>query len=85
MKQLAAHDPEAVTLYNQELMSAYKQMAFEIFITVLLLIAIQIINHHFLFLILAFLAIKIYHSWDKIDLIRKGKVTYFKVEEWDNL
>lgn len=85
MKQLAAHDPEAVALYNQELMSAYKQAAFEIFIAALLLVAIQIINHHFLFLILAFLVIKIYYSWDRIDLIKKGKTTYFKVEEWDNL
>ena len=85
MKQLAAHDPESVSLYNRELMSAYKQAAFEIFIAVLLLVAIYIINHGFLSLILAFLAVKIYYSWDKIDLIRKGKVTYFKVEEWDNL
>jgi hypothetical protein len=42
MKQLAAHDPESVALYNRELMSAYKQAAFEIFIAVLLLVAIQI-------------------------------------------
>lgn len=85
MKQLAAHDPESVSLYNRELMSAYKQAAFEIFIAALLIVAIYIINHGFLSLILAFLAVKIYYSWDRIDLIRKGKVTYFKVEEWDNL
>jgi hypothetical protein len=85
MKQLAAHDPESVSLYNRELMSAYKKAAFEIFIAVLLIVAIYIINHGFLSLILAFLVVKIYYSWDRIDLIRNGKVTYFKVEEWDNL
>ncbi len=83
--KLEAHHPEAVALYNKELMQAYKQTAFEIFIACLLLMAIHFTNHHFLYLILAIMAGKIYYSWDRLDLIKKGRTTYFKVEEWDNL
>ncbi len=83
--KLEAHHPEAVALYKKELMAAYRQTVFEILIAFLLLMAIHFTKHHFLYLILAIMAGKIYYSWDRLDLIKKGRTTYFKVEEWNNL
>jgi len=80
MKRIAGFESEAVSLYNIELMNAYKQLGFEILICCLLLVAIALINHNFLFFIEAIMAIKAYFSWDHLDLIKKGKVTFFRVD-----
>lgn len=82
---LSALSPEAVSLYKKELMMAYKRLAFEMLIAVLLLVAIAVINHWVLFPITALMAIKIWFSWDGLDLLKKGKITYLKFEEWENL
>lgn len=82
---LSALSPEAVSLYKKELMMAYKRLAFEMLIAVLLLVAIAVINHWVLFPIAALMAIKIWFSWDSLDLLKKGKITYLKFEEWENL
>lgn len=85
MKQIASYKSEAVGLYNIELMNAYRQLGFEIFICSLLFVAIALINHNLLFFIEAAMLIKVYFSWDRLDLIKKGKVTFFRVDEWENL
>ena len=82
---LSALSPEAVSLYKKELMLAYKRLAFEMLIAVLLLVAIAITNHWVVFMIEMLMAIKIFISFDDLHLLKTGKITYLKFEEWENL
>ena len=83
--QISALSPESVSLYKYELHKAYKQIAFELLLVILLLIAINMINHHFLFLIEFIVMIKLFISCDNLHLLKTGKITYLKLSEWDNI
>jgi hypothetical protein len=85
MKKLSGLSQEAIDLYRRDLMAAYRQLAFELLIAILLMLAIFIIRHHFLLFITALMVLKIWFSWDRLDLMKKGKLTYMKIEEWENL
>lgn len=85
MKQLSGLSQEAIALYRRDLMAAYRQLAFELLIAILLIFAIHLIRHHILFFIEAMMVIKIWFSWERMDLMKKGKLTYLKFEEWENL
>lgn len=90
MRQIPFYDKEALSLYKSELMKIYKQLGFEILIFVLLLACIQ---YQFLiksanpiiYFVASLVLIKACFTADSVHLIKRGKVTFLKVEEFDNI
>lgn len=90
MRQIPFYDKEALSLYKSELMKMYKQLGFEILILFLLMACIQYqflikSGNPILYFVASLVLIKAWFTADSVHLIKKGKVTFLKVEEFDNI